>query len=1077
MRIIIRISQMIKNDPPRVFGNQFILAVPSSYTNSHLLKFMQLLRKIYLILILGLLSQLTYANADKDGDGMSDVWELANGYSIAGNANPSQAPAADPDGDGATNLQESIAATNPLSSTGPQGVFKTEITRNPTTLGSFHLQWNQVLGKKYTVSKSTNLISNSWLPEGLPIEGIGTAPLFTTLPQIGSTRAFWRVEVADLDPDNDGLSTWEENALGSSSVSSDSDSDAIPDNYEYQWGGTTGLTPAGNLDSDSLNNLAEFLAGTNPTSADTDGDNTNDDTELEQDTSPVSASDSGQVNSGKIKLRVGTGTFLGVTYPVPAYPVYPINIFKRNLDTGVETLMGLVPTTQVFNAQNIDLPADGSIYSLQVALPNLGSGSFDQPFRDFRWVCQCFARPGSSPVVIIDQYDTATSQFGTAGRLLGTPLQNYNPGFSTYRVLIIPVGINYLSRDTQTGITKRSNAIVEGSDVRPEVKITNVVTNINTTGQLSLTVSGTARDPMSEVLASGQGAVQSLEVYLDGELVDTLANLAPQTGIAPVRTPWLRRDSTVAFTKTVLINDVGVGMHHLRLISNPNALGKKGFDGATVLVEKANNTPIPIASPPTFTLTLPAAFTTATDSLTITSGTATAVLTEESTVPNSGLFTGTLVLAGTARTISVQIPAGNSFATAAQDKLVAEIDWKIGLSNFKMEGVWQETTATSRLFNPLPSSITGRVNNLTNLVITHVADDPDVTRRDLAPTALRLEVPSNFDFFGPSGLLKADLNGTAATFFEHPSAMPYGPPQGKKWFYYGTAAEPRIFTFNTLLDGTAQSPSEISSVGTLDLTVKFRSDNVTAFKDTSVLRKLDDLKDLKNSSTPLLNSPQSVTPGTALNLTALPTYTLAEVRAWYGFLFDDVGKDILERYENGGSGTDAGLVVSLQTFWPGDSATYSLKYLAPYYQTNTGTNPQVPQLFLNRRQLATPVDAATALFAALQELKSTSALDLRTSLTIDYLEILDAYLNSENSDPKIDQVLRQGALGPIKDVVTCAKSAFEFGFSFVPGGEFVITTNNVDVAVQNGNLQGAAVSVVLFFTPEFIDRTFKYCKR
>jgi hypothetical protein len=1038
---------------------------------------MSLLRKIYSILFLGLLSQLTYAIADKDADGMSDVWELAHGFSTSGNANASQAPSADPDGDGATNLQESIAATDPVSSLEPLGVLKAKITRNPSISGSFNLQWNQFLGKRYTVSKSTNLASTSWLQEGFPIDSFGTSPLFTTQSQSGLNQAFWKVAVTDTDPDNDGLSSWEEGVIGTSSSSSDSDSDAISDSYEYQWGGLTGLAATGNLDSDSLNNLAEFQAGTNPTSADSDNDQTNDDTEIEQDTSPVNASDSGQVNGGKIKLRIGTGTFLGDTYPVPAYPVYPINIFKRNLETGVETLMSLVPTTEFFNVQNVDLPADGSVYSLQVALPTLGSGTFDQPFRDFKWLCQCLVRTGSAPVVIIDKFDITTNQFGTAGRLLGTPTQLYNPGFSNYRVLIIPVGVNYLSRNTQTGITKRSNAIVEGSDVRPEVNITNIATAINATGQLSLTVSGTARDPMSEVLATGSGAVQSLAVYLDGDLVDTLTSLPSQAGVAPVRIPWLRRDSTVVFTKTLLIDNVGLGMHNVRLFTNPNALGKKGFDGATVLVEKVNKGPIPIASPPSFSFTLPPAFTAGVDSITITSGAATAVLNEEPSAPNSGLFTGSLMLSGAARTIGVQIPLGTSLSATVQDKIAPEVNWQIGAENLKVSGIWRETTLNSVVFNQVLNSVSSQVNSPTNLVVTNVQNDPNVTSRELSPTALRLEVPANFDFFGPTGLLTADLNGTAATFFEQPSMMPYGPPVGKKWFYYGTAAEARIFTFNDLLNGTAQSPSAIASVGTLDLTVKFRSTSTTAFKDTSVLHKFADLKDLKISPPVPLNRTDSASPVNSLNLAALPTYTMAEVRTWYAFLFDDAGRDILERYEAGGTGSDAGLAISLQTFWPGDSATYSLKYLSPYYQTNTGSNPQIPQLFLNLKQLATPVDAASALFAALQEIRSTSALSLRSSLDIDYFEILDTYLSSQNYDPNIEQALRIGRLGPVKDVLTSAKSAFEFGFSFIPGGDFVIGANDIDEAIQNGNIKGAVVTVVLLFTPEFIDRTFKYCKR
>src|SRR5206468_11207725 len=48
------------------------------------------------------------ATADSDGDGLPDLWEIANG------TNPNVPDAdADPDGDGQTNLQEYLAGTNP----------------------------------------------------------------------------------------------------------------------------------------------------------------------------------------------------------------------------------------------------------------------------------------------------------------------------------------------------------------------------------------------------------------------------------------------------------------------------------------------------------------------------------------------------------------------------------------------------------------------------------------------------------------------------------------------------------------------------------------------------------------------------------------------------------------------------------------------------------------------------------------------------------------------------------------------------------------------------------------------------
>ena len=56
----------------------------------------------------------THAILDKDADGMSDVWESQYGFSTTSSTLPNQLPAADPDGDGVSNLLEPLVTT-PLS--------------------------------------------------------------------------------------------------------------------------------------------------------------------------------------------------------------------------------------------------------------------------------------------------------------------------------------------------------------------------------------------------------------------------------------------------------------------------------------------------------------------------------------------------------------------------------------------------------------------------------------------------------------------------------------------------------------------------------------------------------------------------------------------------------------------------------------------------------------------------------------------------------------------------------------------------------------------------------------------------
>ncbi|NJM36412.1 MAG: hypothetical protein HC845_00225 [Akkermansiaceae bacterium] len=339
---------------------------------------MKHLRRLLLLFVaVCFLSPHAFAIADKDADGMSDIWEGLHGFSISGNANPSEAPTADPDGDGVSNLLESIAGTNPLIAVGTNAIHRADIFPNTSTVGTFNLQWNQLLGKEYRVFRSTSLEPTSWVQEGIALVGTNSQLSFNTQLHLTASKVFWRVEVADIDPDSDKLSSWEEGVIGTQAGNPDSDGDNIFDGYEYRWGGLTGLNAGDDLDIDGLSNLAEFEIDSNPLSKDTDNDGTWDATEEEQNTSPTASNDSGSVRNGLIRLRVGTGTLLGPTYPISQspYPVYPINIYKRDLATGAETLLHSIPSGNNFVVQNIDLPNDGSVYSLQVALPFMAVSS------------------------------------------------------------------------------------------------------------------------------------------------------------------------------------------------------------------------------------------------------------------------------------------------------------------------------------------------------------------------------------------------------------------------------------------------------------------------------------------------------------------------------------------------------------------------------------------------------------------------------------------------------------------------------------------------------------------------------
>jgi hypothetical protein len=101
-------------------------------------------------------------------------------------------------------------------------------------------------------------------------------------------------DFSDLDIDGDDLSNDIENSIGTDPNNPDSDSDGIPDGYEFDYqsldplsAGDASLDP----DDDGLTNLEEYLNGTSPDLKDTDGDGVNDLKEIGCGMNPINESD------------------------------------------------------------------------------------------------------------------------------------------------------------------------------------------------------------------------------------------------------------------------------------------------------------------------------------------------------------------------------------------------------------------------------------------------------------------------------------------------------------------------------------------------------------------------------------------------------------------------------------------------------------------------------------------------------------------------------------------------------------------------------------------------------------------
>jgi uncharacterized protein (DUF1800 family) len=137
---------------------------------------------------------------DRDANGLSDVWQLHYG---TGNVSSS----ADTDRDGVTNLEESAAGTNPLDPN------SRPVMNMQSVAGRVEIRWVNPGDKQYTVFTSPTLGQAAvWTSAGVFTGGAGQmAAAFT----VGSTSGgFFRVQIDDLDTDQDGLYDWEERRLG-----------------------------------------------------------------------------------------------------------------------------------------------------------------------------------------------------------------------------------------------------------------------------------------------------------------------------------------------------------------------------------------------------------------------------------------------------------------------------------------------------------------------------------------------------------------------------------------------------------------------------------------------------------------------------------------------------------------------------------------------------------------------------------------------------------------------------------------------------------------------------------------------
>jgi uncharacterized protein (DUF1800 family) len=158
-----------------------------------------ILHSLFLLFVVALSS--LGAAVDLDHDNVGDVWRLK--YGVLG------AASLDSDGDGATNVQESGAGTNPMLPSDVMAVQSMQLVGSQLTLN-----WPSIVGKRYKVEGTTNITNVSSWADVTPIFMEGTGTLMSAVVTTTGPGTFYRIAVYDKDTDGDGVTDWEELQLG-----------------------------------------------------------------------------------------------------------------------------------------------------------------------------------------------------------------------------------------------------------------------------------------------------------------------------------------------------------------------------------------------------------------------------------------------------------------------------------------------------------------------------------------------------------------------------------------------------------------------------------------------------------------------------------------------------------------------------------------------------------------------------------------------------------------------------------------------------------------------------------------------
>ena len=261
----------------------------------------------------------TGSGDDSDGDGMSDSYELLNGFDPEddGSGDPNNGADGDPDMDNLTNIEEHDQGTNPQEADTDSDGYDDDVETNTGTWGSATDTGTDPLNDDSDSDDLLDGVENPDLPF-VDADQTGTDPNIVDTDGDDLADGY---EIAnsldpsddgtgnpdnggDGDPDMDDLSNSGERDMGTDPQNEDTDMDGLKDGVETNTGTWVSATDTGTdpLDNDSdgdglldgvenpdLPYVDADQPGTDPNNSDSDGDTVGDGAEIAQGRNPTVA--------------------------------------------------------------------------------------------------------------------------------------------------------------------------------------------------------------------------------------------------------------------------------------------------------------------------------------------------------------------------------------------------------------------------------------------------------------------------------------------------------------------------------------------------------------------------------------------------------------------------------------------------------------------------------------------------------------------------------------------------------------------------------------------------------------------